>query len=274
MKLLRNSFILLMLFTTAVFSQNLHLYGVARPGDLVFGKAAGISKVILNKKVLKFDKNGWFVFGFDRNAKGIYRLKVKFKDGKKFVKKFILHKRKYKIQRINNVKKKLVTPPKSQLKKIARQRKIKIESRKEVGKINKAYYASGFIRPVKGGRISGVFGSQRILDGIPKSPHNGLDIAVPVGTPVYAMADGKVLLAADNFYFSGNYILIDHGQGLTSYYLHLRKIYVKKGQFVKKGEKIGEVGLTGRTTGPHLHWAVMWYKNRIDPAELLKIKFN
>ena len=104
--------------------------------------------------------------------------------------------------------------------------------------------------------------------------HNGLDIAVPRGTPVYAMTDGVVILTADNFYYAGNHIILDHGQGVNSFYLHLSKILVKEGQFVKKGEVIGKVGTTGRSTGPHLHWGVQWFSKRVDPARVLKIKLN
>jgi len=104
--------------------------------------------------------------------------------------------------------------------------------------------------------------------------HNGLDIAAPRGTPVYAMTDGIVRFVADNFYYSGNFILIDHGQGLNSSYLHLSRTFVKEGEFVKKGEKVGEIGTTGRSTGPHLHWSVQWFGKRIDPAILLKINFD
>ena len=126
---------------------------------------------------------------------------------------------------------------------------------------------------MKGGRVSSVFGSARILNGIPKNAHNGYDIAAPIGTSVYAMTDGIVRLAADNFYYPGNYILLDHGQGLNSQYLHLSKMIVKKGDRVKKGQKIGEIGTTGRSTGPHLHWGVQWYLRRIDPARLLELDF-
>ncbi len=261
------------LFTT-IRAQQVELWGRAIPGGLIVGKATNAVQVRLNKKALKVDGAGYFVFGFDRDAKGKYLLAVYFKNGKSFRKEFKLKKWKYFVQRINRLKRKFVTPPKKYYKKINRERKIKREKKKLIGKIDTAYYAAGFIRPVKGGRISSKFGSQRILNGVPKSPHNGLDIALPAGTKVRAMSDGKVILVANNFFYSGNFVIIDHGQGLTSSYLHLRKIYVREGEFVRKGEIIGEVGSTGRATGPHLHWSVMWYKNRIDPNETLKIKLN
>lgn len=147
-------------------------------------------------------------------------------------------------------------------------------ARKEIGKIEDSYYNAGFMKPIKGGRQTSVFGSQRILNGVPKNFHNGLDYAAPVGTDVLAMSDGKIILAGDDFFYNGNFILIDHGQGLNSIYLHLSKKDVKKGDTVKMGQKIGEVGTTGRSTGPHLHWGVQWYKKRIDPEQVLKIELK
>ncbi len=148
---------------------------------------------------------------------------------------------------------------------IKREREITKSAKEKIGNISNALFSKGFIKPINGGRISSVFGSQRILNGVPKSPHNGIDIAVPRGTPVEAMSEGKVLLSADNFYYAGNFIIIDHGLGLNSMYLHLSESFVKEGQMVKKGEVIGKVGTTGRSTGPHLHWSVQWFEKRIDP---------
>ena len=227
----------------------------------------------LNDQELKVDDSGIFTFGFDRNEPDTMILNVKFKEGKVLLKKIKMHKRQYKIQRINNMKKDLVTAPKDLNQRITKERQIALKARSPIGKIDTAFYKVGFIRPVKGGRVSSVFGSARILNGIPKNAHNGYDIAAPIGTSVYAMTDGIVRLAADNFYYPGNYILLDHGQGLNSQYLHLSKMIVKKGDRVKKDQKIGEIGTTGRSTGPHLHWGVQWYLRRIDPARLLELDF-
>ncbi len=268
-------FVILFLISSGVVSsQELEFFGEAKPGSIVIMKGEEVKYAILNGDTLQVDPRGYFVFGFDRDQTGDYLLKVKLGSGKVIFKRFKISKRKYKIQRINNLKKKYVTPPKKELDRIARERKIIKEKRKAIGLIDSALYASGFIRPVKGGVLTSRFGSQRILNGKPKNAHNGLDIAAPRGTPVYAMADGVVRFVADNFYYSGNFIIIDHGQGLNSSYLHLSKTLVKEGDFVKKGEKIGEIGTTGRSTGPHLHWSVQWYNKRVDPAVLLKIKFN
>jgi murein DD-endopeptidase MepM/ murein hydrolase activator NlpD len=246
------------------------LFGEIQPGNIVFGKAEDIKSIQLDEKEISFE-NSNFVFGFDRDAKGKHFLVVQLID-RTVIKKIILPERKYKIQRINRMKKKYVTAPKKETDRIKSEREISKQARAKIGKETKALYNSGFIRPIKGGRISSVFGSQRILNGKPKNAHNGIDIAVPLGTPVRAMTDGVVRLSADNFYYAGNYILLDHGQGLSSVYLHLKKSFVKEGQQITKGEVIGEVGTTGRSTGPHLHWGVQWFDKRVDPFSLLKIK--
>ncbi|PID62602.1 MAG: peptidase [Ignavibacteriae bacterium] len=249
------------------FAQSVEFYGKAEPGGLLFGKAKNLKEILLDTNKINFSEDGVFAIGFDRDDTSSYQLIVK-TQGTTFLKKIILPKREYKIQRINKMKQKYVSPPKEVLDRIAKERKISQMARKKVGKIKNVLFNSGFEKPIKGGRISSVFGSQRILNGVPKNAHNGIDIAVPRGTPVKAMADGKVLLSADNFYYAGNYILIDHGLGLNSLYLHLSKSLVKEGQFVKKGEVIGKVGTTGRSTGPHLHWGVQWFGKRIDPNSI------
>ncbi len=251
-------------------AQNVSFTGEFKQSNLIIGYAADLDYAKLDGIKLLSD-NGYFVFGFDRDSPLIHYLTVKLKNGKSIVKKIELAKRRYKIQRINRMKKKFVTPPPKELARIKREGKILKRARSKIGVNASAYYLSGFIRPVKSGRITSVFGSQRILNGVPKNPHNGLDIAAPTGTPVYATADGIVRLTGKNFFYNGNFVLLDHGQGLSSIYLHLSKIDVKGGKYVHKGEKIGEIGTTGRSTGPHLHWGVNWYGKRIDPASLLKL---
>ena len=269
--ILKHFFFLCLIFTTNYFAQSVEFFGKAIPGSIIVGKGEKIISVRLDTTDIPVDKDGYFIFGFDRDDTTTHYLIVQF-NGKSVIKKFILPKRKYKIQRINRMKKKFVTLPKKDSIRVAKERIIKKQARAEIGKLKKALYKSGFIRPIKGGRLSSVFGSQRILNGIPKNAHNGIDIAVPRGTPVKAMADGIVRLSANNFYYSGNFILLDHGQGLNSFYLHLSKSFVMEGQYVKKGEIIGKVGTTGRSTGPHLHWGVQWFNKRVDPQLLLKIK--
>jgi murein DD-endopeptidase MepM/ murein hydrolase activator NlpD len=190
------------------------------------------------------------------------------------LKKFKLPARKYRVQRINNTKQQFSETPDSLKQRITKEREISNIAKSEIGKTDTAFYNSGFMLPIKGGRISSVFGSQRVLNGVYKNMHNGIDIAVPRGTPVFAMADGIVRLNADDFYYAGNHIILDHGQGLNSLYLHLSESFVKENQHVKKGDIIGRVGTTGRSTGPHLHWGVQWYSKRVDPAQILTMKFR
>ncbi len=246
------------------FAQSLALSGDIIPGGLIFGNAENVKNIKLDGTPIMFDSLGNFVIGFDRDDTTNHLLLVELA-GKSILKNLILPKRDYNIQRINRMNQKYVSPPKEVSERIKRESEISRNARKQVGDVKSALFNSGFEKPIKGGRISSVFGSQRILNGVPKNAHNGIDIAVPRGTEVKAMTDGKVLLSADNFYYAGNYILLDHGLGLNSVYLHLNKSYVKDGQFVKKGEIIGEVGTTGRSTGPHLHWGVQWFSKRVDP---------
>ena len=251
----------------------LELIGKPAPGSLMVGKTTNASEVYLNDNKLKVDSNGVFVFGFDRDDIGKQSLKVIYKDKKSETRELVLNKRKYDVQKINDINQKYINPPADILEKIDKETQEIAEARKTILKTDSTFYLSGFMRPVEGGRISGVYGGQRILNKEAKSPHNGIDIALPAGTPVYAMADGKVCIKGDNFYFNGNFILLDHGQGLSSVYLHLSKTLVVNGQKVIKGQKIGEVGTTGRSTGPHLHWGVQWYKKRIDPQSVLVLDF-
>ena len=133
---------------------------------------------------------------------------------------------------------------------------------------NQAYYSQGFAWPAKG-RISGVYGSQRVLNGEPRRPHFGLDIAAPEGTNVFAPADGLITLTHPDMYFSGGTIILDHGQGLSSTFLHLSKILVEAGTFVKQGDLIARIGATGRASGPHLDWRMNWLDRRVDPQPLM-----
>ncbi len=255
----------------SISAQGLKFVGEFKPGSIVIGSGSNIKQAWLGNDELQVDGSGTFIFGFDRDASDTHTLKVIFNDGKEVVKKIKLPKRNYQIQKLK-IAEKYVTPPKEELERIEIESQKMKEARADVGKVDTALFKSGFIKPAEG-RISGVFGSQRILNGVPKNAHNGIDIAADEGDPVFAAADGYVRIAGENFYYNGNFVLLDHGQGLTTVYLHMSKLIVKTGYFVKKGDKIGEVGSTGRSTSPHLHWGVQWYGKRIDPMSLLNIKF-
>ena len=175
---------------------------------------------------------------------------------------------KWDIQRVDGVAQSKVTPGKSHEAEILREQK-------DVGRSLTHYTAgdywqNGFILPVEG-RISGHFGNQRIFNGTPKSPHSGTDIAAPEGTPVKASGDGKVILSGKNYFYTGNMVIIDHGQGLQTIYAHLKEAKVKEGDIVKQGDIIGLVGKTGRATGPHLHWGASLNNVRFRPHSLLDI---
>ncbi len=272
MQTVRILFLWLLFFSSLVFSQNIKLFGEKIEGGLIVGKGTNIKSIYLDRTRLSFDDNGYFIFGFGRDDLKTHWLKANFLNGKNKLFKIIPKKRKYNIQVINDKKSQFFEPPKEELSRIAKEKQIVKKAKLKIGKDNSAYFSTGFVRPVKGGRITGVYGSRRILNGVKKSPHFGLDIAKAEGSTVRAAASGIVRLSGKSFYYNGNFILIDHGQGLSSYYLHLSKMNVKTGDFVKRGEKIGEIGSTGRATGPHLHWEVRWKKVRIDPALVLKIK--
>ncbi|MBS3945194.1 MAG: M23 family metallopeptidase [Melioribacter sp.] len=271
MKKVSTQLFFLFLFAQSINAQEIKLIGIAEPGGLLIGTGKNISAVYLNDSRLKVDKNGMFVMGFDRDAAGTQYLKVEFENGKKETKKIQLPKRKYVIQKLK-IAEKFVNPPPEELERIEIESKYMKEARSKVGNIDSILFRKGFIKPAEG-RISSVFGSQRILNSVPKNPHNGIDIAAPEGTPVLATSDGIVIIAGEDFYYNGNFILLDHGLGLSSIYLHLSKLNVKTGDKVTKGQKIGEVGSTGRSTSAHLHWGVQWYGNRIDPMSLLNISF-
>jgi len=267
--LIKISLLLFPLLT--ISAQGLKFYGEFKPGSIVIGFGANVKEVWLGSDQLQVDGSGTFVFGFDRDASGTHSLKVIYANGKEEIKKIKLPKRKYQIQKLK-IADKYVTPPKEELERIEIESLKMKEARANVGMIDTALFRSGFIKPAEG-RVSGVFGSQRILNGVPKNTHNGIDIAADEGDPVFATTDGYIRIAGNNFYYNGNFVLLDHGQGLTSVYLHMSKLNVKTGDFVKKGDKIGEVGSTGRSTSAHLHWGVQWYGKRIDPMSLLGIKF-
>ncbi len=261
-------------FALNLFAQDIKIFGEAKPSAILIGKADSAVSVIFNTKQIQIDENGVFVFGFDRDDSGKFELAVNFNNGKSETIFFDIAKRDYKVQHIKQMAQKYVTPPKEVTERIERESKIMKSARASVGEIDSAYFSTGFSKPVKKARLTSVFGSQRILNDVPKAPHNGIDYAAPIGTPIYAAASGIVKLAGDNFYYNGNFVLLDHGQGLSSIYIHMNKNFVKDGEFVEKGQKIGEIGNTGRSTGPHLHWGVQWHDKRIDPLLLLEVKID
>ena len=236
-------------------------------GGLIIGNASQSTKLFLDGISIPTDNKGNFLFGFGRNHPNISNLKIVSPEGEITKKKLLIKSRKYNIQKINNLDNKKVTPPKEFYERIKNEVRI-IKAAKSI-KVSYPYYKKGFIIPTQG-VITGVYGSQRILNGKPRRPHYGLDIANIKGTSVIATSDGIIVLAENDLYFSGGTVIISHGQGLTSSYLHLSSISVVVGEKVVQGQNVGQIGATGRATGPHLDWRMEIRGVRIDPRLLLK----
>ncbi|MBH89089.1 MAG: peptidase M23 [Magnetovibrio sp.] len=252
----------IMVFISDVAGE-LRLQGNQTQGGLVFGVTDPSNRVELNGQALALSIDGHFLIGFGRNAKKEATLKVISLDGT--VNKQILNviPRTFKTQHINGLPPRMVTPNPED---IARIREDNTEiARVRSQETQSAYFLSGFRWPVKG-LISGDFGSQRILNGKPRSAHNGTDIAAPEGTVIRAPADGIVALVNKDMFFTGKTLMLDHGFGLTSVYAHMSALLVKKGDLVTQGTPIGKVGKTGRATGAHLHWGVTLNQTHLDPA--------
>ena len=234
-------------------------------GGLVKGKTDNNISLKFKKRLLRKTSKGFFVIGFGRDHPQIANLSLKINQ-KWITKNINIEKRVYKTQIINGLEKKMVTPPKSFYDRIIRENKVIKEIRNLDSDID--FIFQKFNWPAKG-IISGVFGSQRILNGKPKRPHYGIDIAAKKGTSVIAPIESIVRMAEKDLYYTGGTIMLDHGHGVTSVYSHLSLINVNVGDKVKKGQKIGEIGSTGRSTGPHLDWRINWFLERLDPALLV-----
>jgi|TARA_B100001971_G_scaffold4241_1_gene3424 murein DD-endopeptidase MepM/ murein hydrolase activator NlpD len=236
-------------------------------GYFIIGKTNTGSKVKIDKKQVKVSKDGYFAFGLDRDRKYDVVITIE-KDGikEKITKR--VQKRIYDIQRIDGLEEKKVTPPEEVYERIKKENKLIAKTRAIETDLD--FFKDKFIIPVDDAIITGVYGSQRILNGKPKWPHYGLDFAQEEGAPVKAMLNGTVTLAEPDLYYSGGTLIFDHGHGISTLYMHMNKVFVKKGQKVKQGDIIGNVGSTGRATGPHLDVRLNWFDIRLDPATVLK----
>jgi len=241
----------------------LELNGTPIQGGLLVAKAAPGAVVEVDGRPVRVSPKGDFLVGFGRSAGSQVILRVRLADGTEDVRTLRVKSRKYEIQRVDGLAPGKVTPKPEDLKRIRAESAIISNARRR--DLATPYFISGFTWPLAG-RISGVYGSQRILNGQPRRPHFGVDITAPHGARINAPADGVVTLAHDDMFFTGKTLLLDHGHGLVSVYAHMSQIHVKPGQKVKKGDKIGAVGATGRVTGPHLHWGINLFNVRLDPA--------
>ena len=259
--------LIFLLITTSSFAVTFD--GKFIQGSFILGKTEPDSEIFIDKKKVKITPDGYFVFGLGRDRKYDVVITVH-KDGnkQKIVKK--VQKRKYNIQRIDGLEEKKVTPPEEVYERIKRENKWIGEAR--AADSNLTFFTKKFIIPVENAIISGVYGSQRILNGKPKWPHYGLDFAADEGTKIKAMQDGTVTLAEPDLFYTGGTLIFDHGHGISTLYMHMQKILVKKGQKVKQGDVIGTVGATGRATGAHLDVRLNWFQTRLDPATVLDIR--
>lgn len=236
------------------------------PGGMAIGRADPGARVLLGEIPVMVGADGVFVLGFGRDQGPHLQLTVIQADGRAEQQILRLTPRAYEIQRIEQLDQNMVTPdPATEARIKADQERVKA-ARAEPS--DRRDFLMNFIWPTIG-PISGVYGSQRILNGTPKAPHFGTDIAAPAGSAVVAPADGVVRLAESNLYLTGGTIILDHGHGIYTSYLHLSAIDVVIGEAVKQAQRIGAVGATGRATGPHLHWGLNWNETRLDPALLV-----
>ena len=236
-------------------------------GAMVIGKVPPGSQVEYAGRTLRSTGYGTVVFGVGRDQAGPVQVTVRRPDGSRDDATIAVSARDWPLQHVNGVPPKTVDPPPEIAERIRREQARVAAARERDD--DRSDFARPFAWPVQG-RISGRFGNQRVFNGTPKSPHSGMDIAAGQGTPIKAPAAGTVTLAEKNFYLTGGTVMIDHGHGISSNFLHLSRLDVKVGDVVKQGDVVGAVGSTGRSTGPHLHWGMTWFDVKIDPLLVLE----
>ncbi len=242
------------------------LQGKMEQGALIRAKTIPGTQVFLNEKPVKVTPEGAFAFGFEREASSKQELKLVYPDGLTQIKPLAIAEKQYKIDRVNGIAKKIMKPDPEAQARAAKDSK-QVRAARDTFSTQTAF-TQDFIWPVTG-RISGVYGSQRVYNDVPGTPHYGVDVAVKTGTVVVAPADGVITLSVPDMFYSGGTMIIDHGYGVSSSFLHLHKLYVKDGEKVKQGQPVAEVGATGRATGPHLDWRINWYQMRLDPVTIV-----
>ena len=266
-KIIKIFYFLIIIFSNQNLSA-LEFIGKFDQGSFILGKTNPGSKVKIDNKDVLVTKDGYFAFGIGRDRKNDITIQIT-KDQKLDVIVKKIFKRKYKIQRIDGLPEKKVTPPKEVYERIRRENKIIVDAREIESDLT--FFTKKFINPLDKAIVTGVYGSQRILNGKPKWPHYGIDFAAKEGTKIKAMLDGKATMVETDLFYTGGTLIFDHGHGISTLYMHLKDIYVKKGQKVKQGEIIGTVGSTGRSTGPHLDVRLNWFGVRLDPATVLNL---
>ena len=249
------------------FSYATEFVGEFKQGSFILGKTDPGSKVTVDEKKVRVTKEGYFAFGLDRDRKNNIIIKIVNKESSTILEKKVF-KRDYKIQRIDGLPSKQVTPPPEVYDQIKKDNILIGKARS----IDSAliFFKNKFIYPIDKYIITGVYGSQRILNGKPRRPHYGVDFHAPEGTPVKAMMDGIVTLAEKDMYFTGGTIIFDHGHGISTLFMHMKDIDVQVGQKIKQGQIVGTLGKSGRATGPHLDIRLNWFDVKLDPMTILR----
>ncbi len=246
---------------------SIYWQGSWQQGSLLLGQVKPNHTVSHAGEQIQTTTDGYFLFGLGRNAQGLSTFVVGSPNGSEIKRQYKIAERDYQIQTVEGVPQRTVEPPASQLQRIRSDSVMVGKARQAV--TSDTDFLNGFIKPLVGPR-TGVYGSQRVYNGVPKSPHYGVDYAAPTGTDVRAPASGIVRLAHRDLFYSGGTLVVDHGHGLTSTFLHLSDIVVAEGSRVERGEIIAKVGSTGRATGPHLDWRMNWRNVRVDPELVLQ----
>ena len=257
------TFFLILLNSSLVYA--VEFKGKFIQGHYIIGKTESNTEIIIDKKKVKVSSDGYFAFGIEKERK----LDIIIIEGNRTIIKKI-QKRKYNIQKIDGLPQKKVTPPEEFYARIKRENKLIGEARDIESDLQ--FFKEKFVIPVDDAIITGVYGSQRVLNGIPRWPHYGLDFAQKKGTPVKAMNNGIVTLAETDLFYTGATLIFDHGHGISTLFMHMDKIFVNVGDHVKKNDIVGTIGTSGRSTGPHLDIRLNWFGTRLDPATILDIQ--
>jgi murein DD-endopeptidase MepM/ murein hydrolase activator NlpD len=239
--------------------------GEPAQGALLLGRAAPGTRLVLDGRPVRVAADGRFAFGFGRDQPESATLVITHPGGGRETRRIAVARRQWDVQHITGLPPAQVTPDEAALRRITAERAQLVAARSTDSAL--AGFAEPLAWPARG-RISGIFGSQRVLNGQPRQPHQALDIAAPTGTPVSAALGGRVTLSDDHFFF-GQLLVIDHGHGVNTLYAHLSRRLVAVGETVARGQPIGAIGATGRVTGPHLHFGLSWYQTWLDPQPLL-----
>ena len=265
---MKNCLLFIIIFFYSNILNAVEFRGKFEQGSFIIGKATKGSKIEVDKRKIRLTKDGYFAFGLDRDRKNNVIIKIHENGKTKIIERKIL-KRDYKIQRIDGLPKKHVTPPPEVYERIKKDN-ILIGKARSIDTTYE-FFKNKFIKPIDKYIITGVYGSQRILNGKPRRPHYGIDFHAPEGTPVKAMMDGEITLAERDMYFTGGTIIFDHGHGISTLYMHMKDVNVKVGQKVRQGDIVGTLGKSGRATGPHLDIRLNWFEVKLDPASVLNL---